>query len=273
MWKFYVLFVFLISVNCLRKLDFRHNKATLKGSEFLHSDLSSFDSVKVGKYSIYSIGTVRKDVESIMRSDLEGNSIFLHDINSGWGNGKHPTTRLCLDFIYEAVRPGFNVLDYGCGSGILTILAAKLGAQKVLGVDIDCDTLEAAHDNCKYNKVDHVTELIHTREVYLGDNRFDPADVTVANILPGPLIRLVAPLYFLTKPGGTLCLSGMRPTELPAIRRAYEPYVEMNSENIDTASHTTFGDWVRWTVTTKVLTEVERLSLQRRLTEDAMMDG
>lgn len=145
--------------------------------------------------------------------------INLVDIKSGWGNGAHPTTRLCLDFLSNAVREGDIVLDYGSGSGILSIAAAKLGAKSCLAVEIDEDCLTATHKNAKLNAVDHIVKAIHTKTVYIGDDSFPEADVTVANILPGPLSRLVAPLWMLTKPGGQLCLSGLRPHELPAMQR------------------------------------------------------
>ena len=117
-------------------------------------------------------------------------------------------------------------LDYGCGSGILSILAAKLGAIKCLGVDIDEDSLSAAITNAKLNNVSNILEIIHTKTVYIGDNSHALADVTVANILPGPLSRLVAPLWMLTKPGGYICLSGLRPAELPGIRRLKYLYIK-----------------------------------------------
>jgi len=75
------------------------------------------------------------------------------DPGMAFGTGSHPTTRLCLEWLCDTVRPGCTVLDYGCGSGILGIAAARLGAADVLGVDIDEKAVEAARDNAARNGV------------------------------------------------------------------------------------------------------------------------
>lgn len=110
--------------------------------------------------------------------------IRLMDVGSGWGNGAHPTTKLCLKFILQTVKKGDKVLDYGTGSGILSIAAAKLGADHCVAVDIDEDTLIAAEINGRINGVSGVLDVVHTRCVYVGEERFPISDVTVANILP-----------------------------------------------------------------------------------------
>ena len=151
----------------------------------------------------------------ILSKDKEGHdlpnnkdhkTIVLQDLSSAWGNGAHPTTKLCIDFLENTISSSSNnveptiFLDYGTGSGILSIIAAKLGAKKCIAVDIDEDTLTAARYNAQYNNVQDAIDVIHTKSVYIGDNSLPLADVTVANILPGPLSRLVAPLWLLTKP-------------------------------------------------------------------------
>lgn len=122
----------------------------------------------------------------------KGNEIYLQDVKNGWGNGAHPSTSLCLEFLSETVKKGDTILDYGTGSGILSIAAAKLGAKQCFAIDIDEDTLIAANRNMQLNGVADVVEVLHTRMVYVGDSDLFPLfDVTVANILPGPLSRLV----------------------------------------------------------------------------------
>ena len=106
--------------------------------------------------------------------------------------------------------------------------------------------------------------------MYVGEDRFPTCDVCVANILPGPLSRLVAPIIGLTKPGGVICLSGMRPEELPAIRLIYSPYVDLVSEHTYRDSHPVFGEWVAWRVHLKVMTESERSESITRLSTAAM---
>ena len=81
-------------------------------------------------------------------------------------------------------QKGDKVLDYGTGSGILSIAAAKLGADHCVAVDIDEDTLIAAEINGRINGVSDVLDVVHTRSVYVGEERFPISDVTVANILP-----------------------------------------------------------------------------------------
>jgi Ribosomal protein L11 methyltransferase (PrmA) len=112
------------------------------------------------------------------------NVIRLMDVGSGWGNGAHPTTKLCLNFVLKSITKGDKVLDYGTGSGILSIAAAKLGASHCVAVDIDEDTLIAAEINGRVNGVSDVIDVVHTRSVYVGEDRFPVSDVTVANILP-----------------------------------------------------------------------------------------
>lgn len=108
----------------------------------------------------------------------------------------------CLDLVDDAVRPGHVFLDYGCGSGVLSILAAKKGAQ-CIAVDVDEDCLRAALVNVRINGLQDKVQVIHTARVCPGDLDFPPADVAVANILPGALSRLAVALWTATKPGGT----------------------------------------------------------------------
>ncbi len=83
----------------------------------------------IGRFTILSEEEFVAEEESFSDSN---DCIFLSDTSSGWGNGKHPTTKLCLDFINENLQEGCSFLDYGTGSGILSIFAAKMGASKVL---------------------------------------------------------------------------------------------------------------------------------------------
>lgn len=206
----------------------------------------------------FIIDATQEDVESI-DTIVDPRVIRLVDIGSGWGDGQHPSTRLCLDFVDAVVQPGQVFLDYGAGSGILSILAGKKGAQKVIAVDIDEDCLRASRKNVAINGLESVVEVLHTARVCPGDLSYPLADVTVANILPGALMRLVAALWMSTRPGGYLCLCGLRPAQLPAVRRCipplpflsaqltdltcsmYLPFVNIETESIAQASHDRFG--------------------------------
>ena len=225
------------------------------------------DSVmSIGKYLIKSTTGVQFNRTFADEPD----TIFLTDTKSGWGCGRHPTTKLCLEYIYNNVQPGDVVMDYGCGSGILSILALKLGASKVVAVDIDEDTIQAARNNFEINSCAEFVDLCHTSEVWTGNDRFPKSDITVANILPGALTRLVVPLWSFTKEGASICLSGMRPKDLEAVRERFVPFVELSSEGMQESSHPQFGQWIRWTVKTKKLTREEKTNAYAMMTELSM---
>lgn len=112
------------------------------------------------------------------------NCIKLVGVELGWGDGSHPTTQLCFEVICDFVKPGMNVLDYGTGSGILSILAAKIGAEKCTAVDIDEETLLVAEENVNINGVAEQVNVVHTKSIYFGDDCTPQCDFTVANILP-----------------------------------------------------------------------------------------
>ena len=142
------------------------------------------------------------------------------DPGMAFGTGSHPTTRLCLEWLCDAVQPGATVLDYGCGSGILGIAAARLGAGDVLGVDIDDKALEAARDNAERNGT--VLRLQHSRKPL--DARFD---VVVANILTNPLCVLAPLLAARVAAGGRIALSGVLETQTQQVIDAYAPFLHL----------------------------------------------
>lgn len=142
------------------------------------------------------------------------------DPGMAFGTGSHPTTRLCLEWLCDTVTPDATVLDYGCGSGILGIAAAKLGASDVLGIDIDDKALDAAQDNAERNHVS--MRLMHSREPL--DGRFD---VVVANILTNPL-RMLAPLLAArVAKGGHIALSGVLAEQADDVIAAYAPHIAL----------------------------------------------
>lgn len=138
------------------------------------------------------------------------------DPGLAFGTGSHPTTRLCLEWLRTHVHAGASVLDYGCGSGILAIAAAKLGAGRATGVDIDANALAAAEDNATRNGV--VLQLMHSRQPL--DTTFD---IVVANILTNPLCVLAPLLTERTCLGGQLVLSGILASQVAQVQEAYRP--------------------------------------------------
>jgi ribosomal protein L11 methyltransferase len=136
------------------------------------------------------------------------------DPGLAFGTGSHPTTRLCLQWLERRMPAGATVIDYGCGSGILAIAAARLGAARVTGIDIDPQALVATRDNAARNRVE-----IDVRAG--GDPRPGPADVVVANILSSPLKLLAPVLCDLLRPGGALVLSGVLERQVDEVAAAY----------------------------------------------------
>ena len=142
------------------------------------------------------------------------------DPGLAFGTGSHPTTRLCLDWLDRYLFPGSSVIDYGCGSGILAIAAAKLRAGRVVGVDIDPLALVASRYNAKQNRV-------AATFVAADEPRLQPADVVMANILSNPL-KILAPLLAeITVPGGHVVLSGILPPQAGAVADAYSEWFDM----------------------------------------------
>jgi ribosomal protein L11 methyltransferase len=136
--------------------------------------------------------------------DPSANNIIL-DPEMAFGTGSHATTGLCLDWIAHHIEPGITVIDYGCGSGILGIAAARLGAVRVYGVDIDPVALEVSEKNAAQNNVSAALFTTHLPE----DLPNIQADIVIANILALPLLSLAATLTELVKPGGSIILSGI----------------------------------------------------------------
>ncbi len=135
------------------------------------------------------------------------------DPGMAFGTGTHPTTQLCLELMERSVISNWKlVIDVGCGSGILSIAALKLGADKVLGVDIDMESVKNSRENADVNEVGE--ELLlgqgSVAEVLAGQFAFKSAPLVVANILAPVLIRLFeAGLADLIQPNGEIILSGI----------------------------------------------------------------
>lgn len=143
------------------------------------------------------------------------------DPGLAFGTGSHPTTRLCMEWLEQSVKPGQSVLDYGCGSGILAILAKKCGANPVVGIDIDPQAVESARQNSERNHA----------EVTYGLPDACPAgefDIVVANILSNPLKLMASMLASKVKPGGRIALSGVLARQADEVAAVYARYVDIS---------------------------------------------
>ncbi|ROO25082.1 hypothetical protein SAOR_09270 [Salinisphaera orenii MK-B5] len=138
------------------------------------------------------------------------------DPGLAFGTGTHATTALCLEWLARTDLAGRRVLDYGCGSGILAIAAARLGAASVTAVDIDDQAVRATRDNAARNGVADAVATPPMDAIEHG-----PFDIVLANILAQPLIDLAPTLHALTAPGGDLLLSGLLTRQREAVSAAY----------------------------------------------------
>lgn len=152
------------------------------------------------------------------------------DPGMAFGTGSHPTTRLCLEWLERNVSEGCTVLDYGCGSGILAIAAARLGAGRVAGVDIDPLAVEAARSNAERNGV--VALFADSAMPVAGEY-----DVVVANILSNPLRVLAPAICAHVRSGGRLALSGILREQAEEIIAIYAQWMPMQVAD-------TREDWV-----------------------------
>ncbi|GCB06687.1 50S ribosomal protein L11 methyltransferase [Ralstonia sp. SET104] len=136
------------------------------------------------------------------------------DPGLAFGTGSHPTTRLCMEWLEQHVQPAERTLDYGCGSGILAIVAKKLGAGETVGVDIDPNAVEASRYNAERNHVEATFALPD-------DAPEGTFDLVVANILSNPLKLMAAMLCARVRPGGRLILSGVLERQAEEVAAAY----------------------------------------------------
>lgn len=143
------------------------------------------------------------------------------DPGLAFGTGTHPTTALCLGWLDSQSLQAKSVIDFGCGSGILGIAAAMLGAEHVWAVDIDSQAVQATISNAEMNEVrDHLTVGLP------GDVELPVADVLIANILANPLKGLAEKFAGLLKTGDQIALSGILSEQAEEVRKVYEAWFD-----------------------------------------------
>lgn len=140
------------------------------------------------------------------------------DPGLAFGTGTHPTTALCLKWLDHAKLTGKDIIDYGCGSGILSVAALKLGAHHVTAIDIDNQALIATKNNAEVNSISEAKLTIALPE----QAKVHQADIIVANILLSPLLSLKEDLHQYLKPEGTLVVSGILAEQVELLTAAYK---------------------------------------------------
>ena len=158
-----------------------------------------------------------------------GSIVVRLDPGLAFGTGTHATTAMCLEWLDSRNLTGRDVFDFGCGSGILSVAALKLGAAAVEAVDIDLQAVTATRQNAKRNNVEDrllVGTEFPTRQF----------DTVVANILAGTLVEYAAQICEYLKPGGELALSGILTGQAEAVQKAFRAHIDFEVP-------TTLNEW------------------------------
>ncbi len=171
--------------------------------------------------------------------DPEGANIML-DPGLAFGSGTHTTTSLCLRWLENNELGGTEAIDYGCGSGVLAIAAALLGANKVHAVDNDPQAIAATVDNSYRNNIPDNVITAYLPEALPKLS----SDILIANILAEPLLDLSVKFAELVKPHGKIALSGILEEQIPSILSCYKRWFDLDPTIIE-------NDWVLITGTRK----------------------
>ena len=163
--------------------------------------------------------------------------VIVLDPGMAFGTGHHPTTRSCLEQLERLVAPGASVLDFGCGSGILSIAASKLGASSVLGVEADSSAVRVAKQNARENGVQH-NVLVVEGTLPRPEARPGAFDVAVANISAKVVSEASTELVKAVKPGGVVIASGIIVDNKAVVERS------MAAAGAALADTIVDGDWV-----------------------------
>ena len=191
----------------------------------------------------------------------------------GWGDGAHPSTALCLEWLSErGFKEDESFLDYGCGSGVLAIAARKLGCREAVGVDVEYEALESAAENAERNGIVDGVDWVHGRSVVPG---MDEYDAVVANILVGQLSR---PSMVATRaryesrrravPVGHPAGPVRRAPTSGSTRRTTTSRASKDFRDPDDFGKGRWGSWARMILTRK---EADRRELLERISDGAIM--
>jgi ribosomal protein L11 methyltransferase len=189
------------------RLSLRHIREIDWATEYR----KKFEPVEIGDIIIKSVWS---------DEEFPGKLVIRLEPKMAFGTGKHETTQLCIDAVSGTVKSGDSVLDLGTGSGILAILAAKLGASEVFGLDLDSGAVENARENMRLNNVDDRVVVAYgsMQSVKVGDFY----DVVVSNLIRDGIYELFDDFVRVAKPGGTMILSGILTNQIDEMSRFFD---------------------------------------------------
>ncbi len=166
---------------------------------------------------------------------FSNDSIVIHmDPGLAFGTGTHQTTSLCLEYLDSNPPKNLHVIDFGCGTGILAIAAAKFGAKSVIAIDNDPQAVLSSKENVAKNNCENIISTIHSIEQKQGIE----CDLLIANILANPLVELEPLFSDLVYSNGMLLLSGILKEQVDRVVKCYS----INFSNIEVANK---GEWFR----------------------------
>lgn len=206
--------------DCLKDTTYRCSTQILEDQNWTRAWMEHFHAMQFGK---------RLWVCPLHIEPPEPNAINLRlDPGLAFGTGTHATTSLCLRWLDKNINQQKNILDYGCGSGILAIAACLLGVTQADGVDIDPQALTATFDNAKTNNVQQKIKTF-LPDAYNNQHADTQYDIVLANILSGPLAELAPILSRHTKTKGDIVLSGILKEQAQSILDTYSEFFEMDA--------------------------------------------
>ena len=158
-------------------------------------------------------------------------TVMVLDPGLAFGSGSHPTTAMCLAWLDAQDLRGVDVVDYGTGSGILSVAALRLGARHVWALDIEPQALTATAENARRNEVEGRLTLTAREEELV------PCPLVICNIFYGPVMELEPALARLTLPGGRVLLSGLLKGEEDDVAGRYAPHYDIDEVRVS-------GEWI-----------------------------